>query len=109
MESPLNVIEIRTTAPSLELAENIADTLLQERLVACVQIDSLIDSRYWWRGKLERVREWRVLARTQSGLYSQVEKRIQTIHTYEVPEIIVCPIIDGSRDYIEWIIKETTR
>lgn len=109
MESPFEVIEIRTTAPSLELAEKIADKLLHERLTACAQIDSPIESLYWWQGKQERAKEWRVSVRTRADLFSQVESGIKSVHPYEVPEIVAFSIKECSPDYYNWIIQETER
>ena len=88
-------------------AEELADKLLGERLVACVNIVKGVVSKYWWKGKLEHDRETLLLMKTKPSLVKQVIERIKELHSYEVPEITVMDIKDGNLDYLRWIDEVT--
>ncbi len=94
--------QISTTFEKKEAAQALARHLLENQLAACIQILP-IESHYQWKGKIENASEWLCLIKTKTALYSQVEKAIKTKHTYDVPEIIATPIIDGSPDYLKWM------
>jgi periplasmic divalent cation tolerance protein len=96
-------VQVLTTVSSEEEAAKIAGDLLERRLVACVQTIGPITSRYRWQGKLEEEREWQLLAKTEAGLYPQVEAAIRDLHSYEEPEILAIPVLAGSRGYLDWI------
>ena len=100
-------IQIIITTPTKDKAEKITDELMNKRLASCVQITSPIESHYWWKGKIEKAEERQCIIKTKSNLYRNVEKEILKIHPYEVPEIIMIPIIDGYKKYLNWIDKET--
>lgn len=96
-------VQVLTTVASEEEAAKIGADLLERRLVACVQTIGPITSRYRWQGKLEEEREWQLLAKTETGLYPQVEVAIRDLHSYEEPEIIAIPVLAGSKGYLDWI------
>lgn len=98
----MKFIEITTTFENKEEAEKMAKLLLDERLVSCAQI-SKIDSLYHWKGKLEKEHEFMLTLKSKSILYKQIEKIIKKNHSYEVPQIVVLPIKNGSKEYLEWI------
>lgn len=98
-------VQILTTVSSEEDAERIADDLIERRLAACVQIVGPILSRYRWQGEVEQAHEWQCLAKTEAGLYEEVEAAIRQAHSYEEPEIIATPILAGSDGYLGWISK----
>ena len=96
------------TAPSVEVAEKIAEILVESKLAACVSISSPIRSIYSWEGKINRDNEVLMIAKTRADLFG--EEFIQAVksnHPYQVPEIISLPILDGSADYLEWISDVT--
>jgi periplasmic divalent cation tolerance protein len=101
-------VQVMTTAGSEEEAERIAALLVERRLAACVQIVGPIVSRYRWQGAIEREREWQCLAKTEQGRYPEVEDAIRAAHSYEEPEILAIPVLDGSAGYLAWI-SETLR
>ena len=96
-------VQVLTTVGSEEEAAKIGVDLLERRLVACTQTVGPIVSRYRWQGKLEEQREWQLLAKTETGLYEEVEAAIRALHSYEEPEILAIPILAGSRGYLDWI------
>ncbi|NTW07493.1 MAG: divalent-cation tolerance protein CutA, partial [Syntrophaceae bacterium] len=73
------------------------------------QISGPITSTYRWKGKVETAEEWLCLIKTQESLYSELEKTIISLHSYETPEIIAVPIIKGSREYLSWLKNETEK
>jgi periplasmic divalent cation tolerance protein len=96
-------VQVLTAAGSAEEAERIASALLEQRLAACVQTLGPIESRYRWRGELEREREWQCLAKTEARLYEEVEAAIRAVHSYEEPEILAIPVLAGSGGYLAWV------
>ena len=92
-----------TTINDRQQAENIAQTLLEARLVACINVLGPCTSLYTWQGKLERDTEYLLLMKTTAACEAAVMTRLQEIHPYEIPEIIVLPIANGSPAYLHWI------
>lgn len=100
-------LEVRTTIDSAEAAQTIAETLVKKRLAACVQVLGPLTSTYWWQGNIEQTQEWICTAKTQRELYPTVEQAIREVHSYDEPEIIATPIVEGSKGYLYWISHET--
>lgn len=98
---------MRTTVEKQDDARRIGETILQERLAACVQIEK-IESMYWWKGKLEHADELLLNFKTTATRSGALMCRIQDIHPYETPEIIEVPITSGSDAYLKWIEQETS-
>jgi periplasmic divalent cation tolerance protein len=103
----LEAIVVFITAGSAEEAERIANALLGERLVACVNVVSGVDSRYWWRGSLDRAEEALLIAKTRRELWPQVLETVREHHSYEVFEAIALPILESNPDYLNWIYEST--
>lgn len=104
---PEEYIQVFTTAGTREDAEKIAAALAGKRLAACVQVFGPISSTYWWKGKLEKAEEWGCFIKSTADLYTRIEKALKEVHPYENPEIIVTPIVAGSKEYLDWVKKET--
>jgi periplasmic divalent cation tolerance protein len=100
-------IQVTTTASTRAEAETIANVLLDKRLAACIQVLGPIESRYRWKGNIEHSAEWICVIKTVRGRYADVEKAIRENHSYEVPEIVACPIEMGSSAYLAWLRSET--
>lgn len=100
-------IVIFVTAGSAAEAETIAKALVEEQLAACVNILSPIRSIYCWDGKLADEQEWLLLIKTRAERFSAVEARIKALHSYQVPEVIALPIVQGSEGYLRWLREET--
>lgn len=99
-------IQVLTTAPTKAAAQAIAESLLAERLAACVQIVGPIESRYWWQGQVETAEEWQCIAKSRLQLYARLETAIRRQHSYEVPEILVTRIETGNPAYLDWLQQE---
>jgi len=98
---------IYSTINDLKEAKRIANILVEERLVACVNIIPNIHSIYRWKGKIESDDEYVIIAKTNKPNVKNVIKRIKSLHTYDLPDIIVLPVIDGFKEYLEYIKNET--
>lgn len=92
---------------SKEEAEKIASGLLKEKLAACVNIIKDADSHFWWQGKLDKAKEALLIIKTRKSLFARLIKKVKSLHSYEVPEIIALPIIAGHKPYLDWIDEST--
>ena len=95
-----------STFDSIEELENVANILLEKRLVSCTQV-STIKSTYYWNEKLVTADEYLLRMKTKKELYFDVEKIILANHSYEVPQIVAYDISMGYTEYLKWIDKET--
>lgn len=102
------VVAIYTTIDDIKLARRIAQTLTEEQLVACVNIIPNIESVYRWKGKIENSNEIILIVKTVDQNVKKTIQRIKQLHKYELPDIIVLPIIGGLKDYLEYISTETS-
>ena len=102
-----SAIIIFITASSSEEAQNIATALVEEKLVACVNIIPQIRSIYWWEGKVCQDDEVMLISKTKQSLFTTLMDRVKVLHSYEVPEIIAFPISEGSPEYLSWIENVT--
>jgi len=91
------------TCASQKEAETIVDSLLKKRLAACGNIIKSVESKFWWRGKIDKESEVLVMLKTKKENFNKIEKEVRRRHSYEVPEIIALPVIAGSKAYLDWI------
>jgi len=98
-------VQITTTVENKGDANTIAAHLLEQRLVACVQI-SKCTSMYHWQGTLENTDEYVLVMKTKVALFLSVQKILEEIHPYDVPEILATEVITGNASYLEWLEQE---
>jgi len=91
------------TTPSIKEARLIARTLVKEKLAACVNIVRVVESVFFWEGKIEQAKESLLIVKTRKARLSQLIKRVKSLHSYQVPEIISLPISAGNGDYLKWL------
>ena len=103
----MSFIILYITNPSKEVAEKVANHLLEKRLVACVNIFP-IESMYWWKDKIEKAEEFVIIAKTLEEKYEQVKKEIRKIYHYEIPCIIKISA-DINKDYLKWVDEEVKK
>ena len=101
------IVQVSTTIDSREAAQRIAESLVEQRLAACVQVAGPISSTYRWEGAVETAEEWLCLIKTRQELYPQLERAILALHPYDVPEILAVPVVSGHAPYIDWVRSET--
>ena len=93
---------ILTTVGQADDAQRLARTLVEEGLCACAQIER-IDSVYRWKGEVVQEPEWRILFKTASDRYSQVEKRLRELHPYELPAIYSLRPEQALPAFADWV------
>ena len=97
-------IIVLITTPSKEVGEKIANTLLEKKLAACVNMMAPIFSLYTWEKEINRDDEVLLIVKSRADLFeSDLIPAVQDVHPYDVPEIIALPILMGSANYLSWI------
>ena len=99
-------ILVTTVCSSKEEAENIINNLLEKRLISGGQIVK-INSTYWWQDKIINSPEFLIQMKSKENLFTEVEKEIKKNHSYEVPEIVCYDILNGNKEFLNWIDRET--
>ena len=100
-----NYCIITTTIDDENIADQISTALLQDHLVACVQSHT-IQSKYHWNGTLETSKEILLQMKTKTSLFEEIKVQIEALHSYDVHEIIMIPLLDANESYLNWIEKE---
>lgn len=96
-------VVVMITARNLVESKKIARHLIELELAACVNILQPIRSIYRWQGKIEDQRECLLMVKSTRGLFRNIETEVKKVHSYETPEIICLPVVDGSLDYLRWV------
>jgi periplasmic divalent cation tolerance protein len=91
-----------TTADKLE-AEKITRRLLETKLIACANIIAPVSSHFHWAGKVESTEECLLLMKSRKDLFEKIVETVKELHSYEVPEILALPIVNGSKAYLDWM------
>ena len=100
-------IVVFITAGSKEEARKISRGLLEEKLAACVNILPGLESHFWWQGKIDSAKEALLVIKTKKELFNKLAKKVKSLHSYSVPEIIALPIVTGNTEYLNWINDST--
>jgi periplasmic divalent cation tolerance protein len=98
-----NYLIVFLTTPNKVEAEKIAQSLLKEKLIACANIICPVTSFFQWGGKVEGAEECLVVMKSRSDLFGELVERVKGLHSYEVPEVLAFPIVEGSGDYLAWM------
>jgi len=96
-------IVVIMTAANKEEAVKIVRRLLSERLIACANVVGPVSSLFWWKGKIDEADEFVVFMKSQKKLFKRLSERAKEIHSYQVPEIIALPVIEGLPSYLDWL------
>ena len=102
-----NFAIVLTTMPDDPRADELARTLVTERLAACVNVHGPMSSTYRWKQTVEREVERQLVIKTTADRVAALERRLRELHPYEVPEFLVVPIEGGSDKYLQWVVAET--
>ena len=94
---------ILCTCPITE-AEQIARTLVEQKLVACVNVSN-VSSYFIWEGEFQNDIEALMIMKTSSQKVTEVIQQIKKLHSYEVPEVIALPVSEGNEDYLNWVMN----
>ena len=96
-------IVVLSTCGSEEEAAKVAQRLLDRRLAACVSIVPRVRSFYRWKGAVESGEEWLLLIKSSRPLFELLRTELEQVHTYEVPEILALPVVEGATAYLDWL------
>lgn len=96
------IIIIVTTA-GREEAETIVQRLLEAKLIACANIIGPVSSHFHWSGKMEKAEEYLILMKSRKDLFEKLSETVKALHSYEVPEILALPVVEGSKAYMDWL------
>jgi len=100
-------IVVLVSCGSEEEAIKIANSLVEEHIAACVNIISPVRSIYRWEGKIWDEKEWVLIIKTQKKRFEDLEKKVKSLHSYSVPEIIALPVVEGFASYLKWLEENT--
>ena len=95
-------ISIFITVPNIKVANKITNFLIENKLVACVNIIPKVKSIYWWENKICKSNEYLLVMKTIKNNFNEIVKEVEKIHPYNVPEI-VCVDISANKKYLNWI------
>lgn len=96
------------TAPDAEVAGRIARALVEERLAACVNVVPGVRSVYRWEGAVQDDAEQLLVAKTRADRCGALAARVEALHPYELPEVLVLPVSGGSQRYLDWVVSESS-
>ena len=103
----MDAIAVLVTTSSEEEATRLGKLLVEQQLVACVNILPKMKSIFWWEGQVSEEEECLMILKTRMPIFKVLEKTIIAQHSYEVPEIIALPIGTGSQPYLSWVYNMT--
>ena len=99
-------IVVLTTCESEEQAQQLARHLIEQRLAACVNILPGARSVYRWKDKIEDAAEFVLIVKSRRDMFVKLREAISHLHSYEIPEVIALPVVDGSEAYLKWLDRE---
>jgi periplasmic divalent cation tolerance protein len=102
-EAAVDAVIVLTTWPADGDPAALAETLVRERLAACVNLLPEMESVYSWKGNIEHDRERQVIVKTTAARLDDLAARIASLHPYEVPELLVVKVDAGGKGYLKWM------
>ena len=99
-----DIFIISTTESDQEKAKYLADKILSNKLVACVNFID-IKSSYWWDGNIENSNEVKLLIKTTKMKLEETLVMLRSFHSYKTPEIIFWSV-SVNNSYVVWFVSE---
>jgi periplasmic divalent cation tolerance protein len=97
---------VLVTCGMLPEARRIARAAVEAKLAACVNVmPNAVDSIYRWKGKVEVSREYLLVMKSTAKRLPELERMVRSMHSYDVPEFLVLPVVSGSREYLRWLVE----
>ena len=103
----MSVIFVYVTASDSDEARQIGRQAVEEQLAACANILPGVTSIFRWQGKLEEAGEVVLILKTTEEKLEQLIGRVKALHSYDCPCIEALPVVEGNRDFLEWVVRET--
>ncbi len=94
------------TASDAEEAKKIGKEIVRRRLAACANVVEKIHSTYWWEGTLEEDSEALLILKSKKDKVADIIETVKDLHSYENPAVVALPVLEGSKDFLEWIDEE---
>jgi periplasmic divalent cation tolerance protein len=101
-----DVLVVLVTCPPGN-AQALADTLVEQRVAACVNIVPGLQSVYRWKGEVERESESLLVVKTTGDRFEALKRAVLEHHPYELPEVVAIPVEKGHTPYLEWVVEST--
>lgn len=105
----MTYIQVFVSCCSQQEAKSLVDSLLNDQIIACAQILPAMESFYRWQGQIESTTEVLLLLKSRQQHFKAIETTIKRLHSYDTPEIIAVPIVEGSTEYLNWIDDEVKK
>ena len=105
--TPAEFVVVLVTVPDAETATQLAQTLLEERRVACVNRIRGVASLFRWEGRVEEAQEELLILKARRTAFPALSARVVELHPYEVPEVLALPVVAGSEPYLRWLAAES--
>ncbi len=102
-QAAADAVVVLVTAPSAEKAAQMARTVVEERLAACVNVVPGLRSIYRWEGQVQDEPEVLMVVKTRAEAFERLRARIASLHPYSCPEVIALPVVAGHGPYLEWL------
>ncbi len=99
----MTVTTIYAVFATLDQADRIGRTVVEERLAACVNILAPVRSFYHWQGEVRRADEVAAIIKTSLDKADALISRITELHSYDVPCVVTWPVEKASASYIKWV------
>ena len=99
-------IVVLSTCGSPGEASALARELVRSRLAACVNVVPQVQSYYWWKGEIAESGEWLLVIKSSRDRFDRLRAVLEKAHSYELPEVLALPVVDGSPNYLGWLTKE---
>lgn len=102
----MNLLVVLCTFPDIEKARQTGTALIEAQLAACVNLCPAVESIYRWEGSIETASEVLAIFKTTREAYPELERRLKSLHPYEVPEIVALPPLTALDAYARWLERE---
>lgn len=99
-------IVVLTTCDSEKQATALARSLVEQKVAACVNVLPGARSIYRWKDEIEDTKEWLLVIKSRRDLFPALRAAVEKLHSYEVPELIALPVVEGSEPYLAWLDRE---
>jgi periplasmic divalent cation tolerance protein len=97
---------VLVTCGTLPEARRIANAAVEAKLAACVNVLlNAVESIYRWKDKVEVSREYLLVMKSTARRLAELERMVRSMHSYDVPEFLVLPVVSGSREYLRWLVE----
>lgn len=95
-----------STIDSPDIARELASSMVNDYLVACVSIEGPTTSVYRWEGEVVEEEEWTLVMKTTGERTEDVIARLEDQHPYDCPEILAFNVDESSEPYEQWVREE---